>query len=228
MSIDLVDTDASSAEAARQGSGYEAWVPELSVTETWQESSSSGALLRRQVVFVPSLDPWESVDSARAAVRAGAPGVLRLNLRSTKGALPLTEWALDPLPAVCEREGYALALDYGPTGTVPLTELAAFACSAPEVALLVLGDRVCEQPAVWRLLDCCPNVLLQVTDQTAPASLAAGVGTFGAHRFVFGSRGSATGADAVLLAALEADDQVALTSGNARALDTLEWRQRWL
>ena len=233
MTIDQVDTDASATPAVVDGyqSGHEVWVaPRLatvSTDEAWPETTSSGALLRRQFVFVPSPDPWESINTARKAMEAGAPRVLRLRPGALGHRFPLVDWVLEPLPAVCEREGYALALDYGPSGALPLAELAGFACSAPEVPLLLLGDRLCEQPAIWRLLDRCPNVLLQITNRARPADLATGIEIFGAHRFVFGSRGVGSAGE-TLLGALEADDRAALLRGNARELDSLGWRERWL
>jgi hypothetical protein len=234
MTIDQVDTDAAATPADADGyrSGHEVWVaPALatgSTDEAWSETTSGGALLRRQFVFVPSADPWESVNTARMAMDAGAPRVLRLRPGALGHRFPLVDWVLEPLPAVCEREGYALALDYGSSGALPFAELARFACSAREVPLLLLGDRLCEETAIWRLLDRCPNVLLQITNRARPADLATGIETSGAHRFVYGSRGVGSSADETLLAGLEADDRAALLSGNARQLDSLGWREAWL
>jgi hypothetical protein len=234
MTIDQVDTDAAATPPDVDGyrSGHEVWVAPrpaaVPTDEAWSETTSGGALLRRQFVFVPSPDPWESVKTAQVAVEAGAPGVLRLCPGAPGHHFPLIDWVLEPLPAICEREGYALALDYGPSDALPLVELASFACSAPEVPLLVLGDRLLEQAAIWRLLDRCPNVLLQITNGARPADLATGIETFGAHRFVYGSRGVGSSADETLLAALEADDRAALLSGTARQLDSLDWREQWL
>ncbi|GAA3152374.1 non-ribosomal peptide synthetase component F [Kribbella aluminosa] len=234
MTIDQVDTDASAKPADVDGSrsGQEVWVaPRLATSptdEAWSETTIGGALLRRQFVFVPSPDPWEHVHAAQRAMEAGAPRVLRLRPGIPGHRFPLVDWVLEPLPAICEREGYALALDWGPSGALPLAELASFACSAPEVPLLLLGDRLFEQTAIWRLLDRCPNILLQITNRAGPVDLATGIETFGAHRFVYGSRGAGSCADETLLAALEVDDKAALLNGNARQLDSLGWREQWL
>jgi hypothetical protein len=160
-------------------------------------------------------------------MKAGAPRVLRLRPGAAEHGFPLVDWAVEPLPAVCEREGYALALDYSASAPLPLTEIAGFACSAPEVPLLLLGDRLCEQPAIWRLLERCPNVLLQITNRAKHEDLAAGIETFGAHRFVYGS-GGAGNANEALIGGLDEADRTALLSGNARLLDSLTWREKWL
>lgn len=234
MTIDQVDTDASTspADVVWYGSGHETWAPGQSsagsADDAWQETTSNGTLLRRQFVFVPSCDPWDAVNRAREAVQAGAPGVLRLSPGPMGHRYPLLDWVLEPLPAVCEREGYALAIDSTYSGVLPLAEWATFACSAPEVPLVLLGDKLCGQPVIWRFLDRCPNVLLQISNRTNAAHLAAIVENFGAHRFVFGSGGTARTADEKLLAVLREDDRVALLSGNARDLDSLGWRERWL
>lgn len=234
MTIDQVDTDASPtrAESGRHISGEELWVaPRLATVRTdepWQEATASGAVVRRQFVFVPSPNHWESVDHAREAMDSGAPRVLRLRPGSLGHRFPLVDWVLEPLPAVCEREGYALALDYGPNGAIPLADLDSFGCSAPEVPLLLLGDKLCEYPAIWRLLDRCPNILLQVTSRARPEDVLTGVTTFGRHRFVFGSRGIGAEADAKVLALLDDEARRAVLSENARQLDSLSWREEWL
>ena len=127
MSFEWVDVDGAPSISATEATCGETWVvdrqPAFARRSSSPGSPSAGGRIRRQFVFTPSRDPWDAVTSARRAMDAGAPRVLRLFPGPLGHRYPLVDWALAPLPAVCEREGFGLAVDYGPQGAIPLADV---------------------------------------------------------------------------------------------------------
>jgi hypothetical protein len=184
--------------------------------------------VRRQFVGAPSADPCSMIARLRAAIDAGAPRVVRLFPAGGGHGYPLEEWVLAPLPAICEREGYALALDYGADANVPIGEVARFARSAPEVPMVLLGTHLGVNLGAWRLLDRCPNVLMQLTPAGDADARVDAVRRFGAHRFVFGSRRFEIDSGMPQFGELTPHDRAAVFGGTARLLDHLRWREQYL
>jgi hypothetical protein len=222
MSI-VVDTDHQVLEHCPAERAAEVWTRTLEGTAV-----TPGGTVRHQHTAVPTLIAHDILDAIRAALAAGAPRVVRLCPGPGGNAHPLADWVLAPLPAWCEREDVALAVDYGAGRAAPLSEVAHFARSAPEVPLLLHGDRLGADPADWRLLDRCPNVLLQVTADVDATLLVAAVDEFGAHRFVFGSRDRTSPLAESTFGALSDSAREAVLGGNASLLDERGWRDRYL
>ena len=222
MSI-VVDTDHRVSDHRPAEGAAEVWT-----CTPGAAAATPGRTVRHQHTAVPTLIAHDVLDAIRAALAAGAPHVVRLCPGPGGNLYPLADWVLAPLPAWCEREGVALAVEYGAGRAAPLSEVAHFARSAPEVPLLLHGDRLSADPAEWRLLDRCPNVLLQVTADVDETLLAAAVDEFGAHRFVFGSRYSTTPLADSTFGALSGGAREAVLGGNASLLDERGWRDRYL
>jgi hypothetical protein len=182
--------------------------------------------MRRPVVVSPMLDPGRLGSRIDQAIAAGAPSVLKMHPGPHGDGFPLATWVLDPLTALCERHGYALAVDYGSSEPAPLVELDAFARLAPEVPVLLLGHHLAPALGFGRLLDRCPNVLLEVTPAAAPEQVGEAVSRYGAHRFVFGSRGKDV-TDPLLFLLGDADRETVLRT-SAKQLDHRTWRNEFL
>jgi hypothetical protein len=197
--------------------------------ELWSADADSSVArtARIQHVASPSVDPRDTIAEVRKALADGAPGLIRILPGTQPHQFPLEEWALAPLPAVCEREGIGLAVDYASCSEVDVGGLARFAREAPEVAILAMADLVHRHSAVWRLFDRCPNVLAQVRPTFDPQTLAAVVDEFGAHRFVFGSSGHRIDSLPSVTASLS-EASSAILHDNARCLDDRTWRDRYL
>jgi hypothetical protein len=198
------------------------------VQPTAAEGGTGSAAVRVLHVATPTIRPREMTERVRKALDDGAPPVIRLSPGRVGHRYPLEDWALAPLPALCEREGWALAVDYGADADARLGELACFAGSAPEVAVLLLGNLVDELSGVWRLLDRCPNVLVQLLPGVEAAVCVAACNEFGAHRFVYGSGGRAAGPIETLAESLDELTRTAVFADNARLLDDCSWRDTYL
>lgn len=186
----------------------------------------SHLLVRRQFVVKPSANPFDLVTQLMTAVEAGAPSVVMLHPGADGDGYPLATWVLDPLTAICERDGYALSVDFGVGASVPLLEVDEFARNAPEVPILLLGDHLEPSRGFWRLLDRCPNLLLEITPHSPHALVRDVVAHFGAHRFSFGSRGLEMPSD--IVSSLPAQEREVILCTTAEVLDRRTWRDAYL
>jgi hypothetical protein len=210
----------------RRFAGSDGWQERWTTGTSSEADICAGVSVRRQHVATPTRDPRDMIAAVTAALEHGAPHVIGLRPTADGQLYPLADWVIAPLPALCERESYALAVDYGDAAPA-LGEVAEFARLAPEVPLLVHGDSFDGNPGIWRLLDRCPNILLQVTAGASAEVLGEAVADFGAHRFVYGSRtGSVTRAE--LFSELADADRAAVLGGNAALLDQRKWRDSYL
>jgi hypothetical protein len=237
MTLAWIDVDRSIKEATETvgcADIAEVWLAsrpdETDVFARLEDPCPIGATVRarRQFVAMPPGARPQIMAELTEAVAAGAPRVIRLYPSGGGHGYPLEDWVLVPIPAVCERDGYSLALDYGAGASAPLGEVARFAHSTPEVPMLLLGRHLDVNLGALSLLDVAPNVLLEVTPTLTALCLESAVDRFGAHRFVFGTHDGPVKTAALPLAGLSADDRVSVAGANARMLDDGEWRNRYL
>jgi hypothetical protein len=180
------------------------------------------ARLRRQPLVAPPIDE-DAISAVLAERAAGACPLVRLRPGQPGDEYPLAPWVLSPLPEWCEREGLAIAVDYGPSmGAAAWAEVVAFARSYPAVPIVLLGAALSRR-VVPAALDAAVNLIIEASESTNPEDLYRLVVTYGRHRFALGNAGPA-GGDGVL-SSLSPADAEAVGGGVARGLDDGSWRR---
>lgn len=176
----------------------------------------------RALQLVPVVTPPTGTGEFERAVRlAGTVGCRVLRVCPGAHGYPLVDWVLSPLPELCAREHLALLLDFG-ADPVPWRDVVDLARAFPAVPLVVLAGDTDSDRTIPAVLDSTANVVVELSRLRAVEVLVRLVTLFGAHRFVWGSGGSAA-ATAVLPAIADAgdlspDDRAAVLHGNAGAL----------
>jgi hypothetical protein len=165
--------------------------------------------LRPLPVLLPPTGITGAYARAREIVRAAPLHVVRLC--PTGHRYPLADWVLSPIPELCERESFALVLDFAPAD-LPWSEVVAFARAFPSVPLVVLG--VGDERVAPAALDAAPNLILHLEGTPSPELVA----TYGGSRFVAVSS----------TAGLLDRDQELILQGNAEALADGSYAERWL
>lgn len=162
--------------------------PNLGAQQALSELAAFDRLVPIEVLAPPTGSP-AALGRALQLVEGGGPRVARLC--PTGHHYPLVDWALSPLPELCERHALALMLDFAPA-PIPWLELVAFARRYPSVPMIALDCDLRWEPAAPAALDAALNLLLHVASDADSTPLLELLAIFGPGRFV---GGSATGAD---------------------------------
>lgn len=166
-------------------------------------------LLRPVPVLVPPTGATGAYARAREIVGAAQLHVVRLC--PTGHRYPLADWVLSPIPELCERESFALLLDFAPADPLWL-DVVAFARAFPSVPIVVLG--VGDDRTAPAALDAAPNLILHIERTVSPEL----VETYGASRFVA----------AAVAADLPERDRELILHVNAEALADGSYAEKWL
>ncbi len=186
------------------------------------------ASLRPQLVLVPAPVAEIRARMERHAV-AGAPRVARIFPGPGGHGYPLVPWVLSPIPEVCERDGWALAVDPGADGPYPWVELVELARCYPGLPFVAVGAPFDDRTA-RAALDATANLVLEtsrVVDGGQRSVLAAAMRSAGPHRFVFGSAGTAR-TTVPIRRGLSSSELEALLAGTADALGGGTWKATWM
>jgi hypothetical protein len=184
----------------------EAWVNHPAVRTRRPEAFDAIMLGHAEASVRPTISalPCEIAELEQrlaAYRRAGAPAVLRLYPGEHGHRYPLEDWAVTPLPELCESEDLCLALDFGPVGAAyPWQDLMRLARTYPRLPVLALGAPL-DGPTAARALDAAPNLLLEVSCEIGTGdadALPRLVKTHGAYRLTYGSGRGGHDASAVL------------------------------
>jgi Amidohydrolase len=183
--------------------------------------------LRHVPVLVP---PTGEPGAFQRAERLLAAGSRIVRLCPGNHHYPLATWVLSPLPELCQREGAALVLDFGPE-RVDWVQTVAFARSYPSLPMVVLEADFSDR-AVPAVLDRASNVLLHLGRLETLDRIVRLTTIFGRHRFVWGSSERADADEARRAVAdsdeLTEDARQAILRGNADALQTGSYREAFL
>lgn len=183
------------------------------------------AACRRVRTFehVPVVVPPGAASGAHSRVMqiAQSSSCRVMRLCPSSHCYPLQEWVVSPIPEICERYRCALMLDFDPL-PVSWSDVVLLARRFAATPMVVVGSEVDTDRALPAALDAAANLVVQITGTEAPAALARLVGTFGAARFVWGSRAQARATRAAIgalgRAPIDDDARADVLYGNAQAL----------
>jgi hypothetical protein len=187
--------------------------------------------VRAQVTALPPVTGSDAIDRVVDAIAGGACRAVRVAPGARGHRYPLADWVLTPLPEVCDREGLALAVDWGGSEHIAWQEVVSFARAYPGLPLVLVGADLELDRAIPAALECAPNLVIELSALATVAPLAQLAARVGQHRFVYGSGGRA---DSGLLGAIREGDglddstRTAVLAANADALGSGRWAAEFL